>query len=290
MRYSLPPWAGFLFFFILGTQAFGAPVAPSELDRKVNALLGKMTLDEKIGQMVQYNHWATASLEAKDDLARGRVGSFLNTVGAKDTNELQKIAVEQSRLHIPLLFGLDVIHGYKTIFPIPLAEDCAFNPGLLTQCEAVAAREASAAGVRWTFAPMVDVTREPRWGRIAEGSGEDPYLGSILAAARVRGFQGSSLADPGSIAACAKHYVGYGAVEAGREYNTTNISDLDLWNLHLPPFQAAADAGARTFMSAFNDLNGVPASGNRRTLRDILKGQWAFQGFVVSDWDSVEEL
>ena len=283
-----------LFYLTLAVWGFAGlnPAAAKDpaLDRKVDALLSKMTLDEKIGQLVQYNNWATASVEAKDDLAAGRVGSFLNTVGAKDTNELQKIAVEQSRLHIPLLFGLDVIHGYKTIFPIPLAEDCAFNPDLLTQCESVAAHEAAAAGIRWTFAPMVDVTHEPRWGRIAEGSGEDPYLGSVLAAARVRGFQGASLSDPGSIAACAKHYVGYGAVEAGREYNTTDISDETLWNLHLPPFKAALDAGVATFMSAFNDLNGVPASGDAKTLRGILKDQWAFQGFVVSDWDSVKEM
>lgn len=274
-------------FFWLAETAFAAPNA---LNRKVDALLDKMTLSEKIGQMVQYNNWATASTEAQPDIAQGRVGSFLNTVGAKTTNELQKIAVEQSRLRIPLLFGLDVIHGYETIFPIPLAEDCAWNPDLLTQCESVAAHEASAAGIRWTFAPMVDVTREPRWGRIAEGSGEDPYLGSILAAARVRGFQGRSLSDPGSIAACAKHYVGYGAVEAGREYNSTDMSLVTLWDVHLPPFKAALGAGARTFMSGFSDLNGIPASGNVYTLRKILKGKWGFKGFVVSDWDSVKEL
>ncbi|MGH7740239.1 MAG: beta-glucosidase BglX, partial [bacterium] len=276
----------FLFLWLAGTVS----AAPNALDRKVNALLRKMTLSEKVGQMVQYNNWATASTEAQPDIAQGRVGSFLNAIGAKTTNELQKIAVEQSRLHIPLLFGLDIIHGYKTIFPIPLAEDCAWNPDLLTQCESVAAHEASAAGIRWTFAPMVDVTREPRWGRIAEGSGEDPYLGSILAAARVHGFQGRSLSDPGSIAACAKHYVGYGAVEAGREYNTTDMSRVTLWDIHLPPFKAALDAGARTFMSGFSDLNGVPASGNVYTLRKILKGKWGFKGFVVSDWDSVKEL
>jgi len=279
-----------LFLSLTPVAAMAAPLSDAALDLKVNALLGKMTLAEKIGQMVQYNNWATASVEAQSDIAQGKVGSFLNTVGAKQTNELQKIAVEQSRLHIPMLFGLDVIHGYKTIFPIPLAEDCAWNPDLLEQCEGVAAHESAAAGIRWTFAPMVDVTREPRWGRIAEGSGEDPFLGSILAAARVKGFQGASLSDPGSIAACAKHYVGYGATEAGREYNTTDMSEVTLRDIHLPPFKAAADAGARTFMSAFNDLNGVPASGNVYTLRGILKGEWGFKGFVVSDWDSVQEL
>src|SRR5581483_6364924 len=205
-------------------------------------------------------------------------------------NETQKIAVEETRLHIPLIFGLDVIHGYKTIFPIPLAEDCAWNPELLEKCAGVAAQEASAAGVKWTFAPMVDVSREPRWGRISEGSGEDPTLGSVLAAARVRGFQGKKLTDPGSIAACAKHFVGYGAPVAGREYNTTDMSEVTLREIHLPPFKAAVDAGVETLMSAFNDLNGVPASGNKHTLRDILKGEWGFKGFVVSDWASVQQL
>jgi beta-glucosidase len=262
----------------------------SPIDKKVEALIHKMTLDEKIGQLVQYSPWKSTEDKIKGEVATGGVGSVLNVFGAKDVNDYQKIAVEKSRLHIPLLVGLDVIHGYKTIFPIPLAEDCAWNPDLLEKCAHVAGQEASAAGVRWTFAPMVDVSREPRWGRIAEGSGEDPTLGGILAAARVKGFQGGSLSDLGSIAACAKHYVGYGAPIAGREYNTTDMSEITLREIHLPPFKAAVDAGVETLMSAFNDLNGIPASGNKHTLRDILKGEWNFQGFVVSDWASVQQL
>ncbi len=262
----------------------------SPIDAKVNALLAKMTLDEKIGQMVQYAPWKSTEDKIKGETAQGQVGSLLNVFGAKNANEYQKIAVDQTRLHIPLLFGLDVIHGYKTIFPIPLAEDCAWNPDLLQKCAGVAAQEASAAGVRWTFAPMVDVSREPRWGRISEGSGEDPTLGSILATARVHGFQGQHLSDPGSIAACAKHFVGYGAPVAGREYNTTDMSEVTLREIHLPPFKAAVEAGVETLMSGFNDLNGVPASGNKHTLREILKGEWGFKGFVVSDWASVQQL
>jgi len=262
----------------------------SAIDSKVAALLAKMTLEEKIGQMTQYHQWKQMDADKKKDITDGKIGSFLNLFGAKNTNETQKIAVEETRLHIPLIFGLDVIHGYKTIFPIPLAEDCAWNPELLEKCAAVAAKEASAAGVRWTFAPMVDVSREPRWGRISEGSGEDPTLGTILQPARVRGFQGKSLSDSGSIAACAKHYVGYGAPVAGREYNTTDMSEISLREIHLPPFKACVEAGVRTLMSAFNDLNGVPASGNKHTIRDILKTEWGFKGFVVSDWASVEQL
>ena len=265
----------------------------SSADKKARALLSKMTLDEKVGQMVQYSLWGNWEFNEntqKDWAAEGMIGSFLNVTGAAHTNAYQKYTMENSRLHIPLLFGLDVIHGYRTIFPVPLAEDCCWDPELLEKCAAVAAHEASAAGVRWTFAPMVDVGRDPRWGRICEGSGEDPYLGSVLAAARVRGFQGKSLSDPGSIAACAKHYVGYGAAEAGREYNTTDMSEIALREIYLPPFKAAVDAGVVSIMSAFNDLSGVPASGNRHTIREILKGEWGFEGFVVSDWASVKEL
>ncbi len=264
--------------------------ALSPVDAKVQALLAKMTLEEKIGQMIQYSPWKSTEDKIKGEIAKDEVGSLLNVYGAKRANEFQKVAVEQSRLHIPLLFGLDVIHGYKTIFPIPLAEDCAWNPALLEKCAHVAAQEASAAGVKWTFAPMVDVSREPRWGRISEGSGEDPALGSVLATARVKGFQGEHLDDPNSIAACAKHFVGYGAPIAGREYNTTDMSEVTLREIHLPPFKAAVEAGVETLMSAFNDLNGVPASGNTHTLRDILKGEWGFKGFVVSDWASVQQL
>lgn len=268
-----------------------AVVAPlSDIDQKVEALLKTMTLAEKIGQMGQDSPGSTPVSTVGPRIRAGMVGSLLNQIGAKDTNEVQKIAMEGSRLHIPLIMGLDVIHGYKTIFPIPIAEDCAWDPELLEKCASVAGHEAYAAGIRWTFAPMVDVSREPRWGRITEGSGEDPTLGGMLAAARVRGFQGKSLSDPGSIVACAKHYVGYGAAEAGRDYNTTDMSEVTLREVHLPPFKAAVDAGVRTLMSAFNDLNGVPASGNVHTIREILKNEWGFTGFVVSDWGSVAEL
>jgi len=264
------------------------------LDRKVAALLAKMTLEEKVGQMVQWAHWAGKKRDMiLEGTEKGHVGSLLNLIGAKETNEVQKVAVEKSRLGIPLIFGLDVIHGFKTIFPIPLGEDCSWDPELMEACAAVAAKEARASGIHWTFAPMVDVSREPRWGRIAEGSGEDPTLGSAMAAARVRGFQGGAkpaLDRHDTVVACAKHYVGYGAPEAGREYNYTEITEASLRDIHLPPFKAALDAGVRTYMSAFNDLAGLPTSGNRHTLRDILRGEWGFKGFVVSDWASVAQL
>jgi len=276
------------------TTAPARPKALDPLDRKVATLLAKMTLEEKIGQMVQWAHWDGKKREMiLAETQKGKVGSLLNLIGAKETNEVQRIAVEKTRLGIPHIFGLDVIHGFKTIFPIPLGEDCSWDPELMEACAAVAAKEARASGIHWTFAPMVDVSREPRWGRIAEGSGEDPTLGSAMAAARVRGFQGGAkpeLDRHDTVVACAKHYVGYGSPEAGREYNYTEITEATLRDVHLPPFKAALDAGARTFMSAFNDLAGVPTSGNRHTLRDILKGEWGFKGFVVSDWASVAQV
>jgi beta-glucosidase len=274
----------------LFADAAASSLSSSDADAKIKTLLSQMTLEEKIGQMTQYHQSEKLEDKTKPELRGGKIGSILNLFGAKNTNKAQQIAVKESRLHIPLLFGLDVIHGYKTIFPIPLAEDCTWNPDLVEKCSAAAAYEASAAGVRWTFAPMVDVCRDPRWGRIAEGSGEDPFLGSQMAAARVKGFQGKNLSDPGSIAACAKHFAGYGAAEAGRDYNTTDMSEVTLQNVYLPPFKAAVDSGVETLMSAFNDLNGIPASGNKHTIRDILKNDWKFEGFVVSDWDSLEQM
>nr|HPL29974.1 beta-glucosidase BglX [Anaerolineae bacterium] len=220
---------------------------------------------------------------------RGMVGSFLNVLG-DEAQRYQRIAVEESRLGIPLLFGRDVIHGFRTIFPIPLGQAASFDPGLVREAARIAAREAAAAGVHWTFAPMVDIARDPRWGRIAEGCGEDPYLAACLGAAMVQGFQGSDLRDPERIAACAKHYVGYGAAEGGRDYNTTYIPEGLLRDVYLPPFEACVRAGAATLMSAFNNLNGVPATGNAFTLRKVLKGEWAFDGLVVSDWNSVIEM
>ena len=273
---------------LAATAALAAPQPPSnqEIERRIDALLRQMTLQEKIGQLVQYNGDTN---EAAAQAKAGRVGSLLNVTGAERIDELQR-AAEQSRLKIPLIFGYDVIHGYRTIFPVPLAGAASFDPQLVEQSERVAAREATAAGVKWTFAPMVDIARDPRWGRIVEGAGEDTYLGSAMAAARVRGFQGTNMADPQSLVACAKHFVGYGAAEGGRDYNSAEIADDTLREIYLPPFHAAVEAGAGTLMSAFEDLNDVPTSGNYYTLTEILRKEWHFDGFVVSDYDSIHEL
>ncbi len=259
----------------------------TEIDRRVDTLLQKMTLEEKAGQLTQFGEKSPQTMEM---IRQGRVGSILGVLGANETNEAQRAAVEHSRLKIPLIFGYDVIHGYRTVFPVPLASAASFDPELVEQAERVAAREATAAGVKWTFAPMVDIARDPRWGRIVESAGEDPYLGSVIAAARVRGFQGKDIADPESVVACAKHYVAYGATEGGRDYNTVDISEQLLREIYLPPFRATVDAGVGTFMSAFNDLNGIPATANHHTLNEILRGEWKFDGFVVSDYDAVHEL
>jgi beta-glucosidase len=261
----------------------------SRFDSRVNELLARMTLREKIGQMCQQNLGGPPTPQHQSAVAEGMVGSFLNA-RKEDRNELQRIAVEKSRLGIPIIFGRDVIHGFRTIFPIPLAQASSFDPELVERAAEVAAREAASQGVDWTFAPMVDVTREPRWGRIAEGPGEDPYLASCLGAAMVRGFQGTDLTHPERLAACAKHFAGYGAVEAGKDYNTTPVPEQLLRELYLPPFKACVDAGAATLMSAFTDLNGVPASGNELLLRQVLREEWGFEGFVVSDWASIWEM
>jgi beta-glucosidase len=265
------------------------------IEAKVNALLGKMTLEEKIGQLVQYSAGAATGptsgrTDDKDMIRKGQIGSLFNVTGARATNELQHIAVDESRLHIPLLFGLDVIHGYRTTFPLNLGLAATWDPDIVEKASRVAAQEASAAGVRWTFSPMVDIARDARWGRISEGSGEDPFLGSAMARAYVRGYQGEKLQAPDSIVACAKHYVGYGAAEGGRDYNSTEISEHTLREYYLPPFHAAEEAGVATFMSAFNAINGIPASANPFTIKQILKKEWGFKGFVVSDWTSVGEL
>ena len=274
------------------------PVSPGKGDaiaRKVEAVLKQMTLDEKVGQMNQYNGpWAATGPLTNDDklldqVKAGKVGSMLNVTGVKRTRELQELAM-QSRLKIPLLFGQDVIHGYRTIFPIPLAEAASWDSFAIEKAAMVAATEASAAGVHWTFAPMVDIARDPRWGRVMEGAGEDTYLGSVIARARVRGFQWNGLGNTGAVMACAKHFAAYGAAVGGRDYNSVDMSLRQLYETFLPPFRAAADAGAATFMNSFNDLNGVPATGNKLLQRDILKGQWNFKGFVVSDWGSVGEM
>lgn len=267
--------------------------SPADIERRIDALLSRMTLEEKIGQMSQLDLDAVKpplTDAVRDKIRNGRWGSFLNAGSFQDRAEAQRIALKESRLGIPLIFGRDVIHGYRTIFPIPLGQSASWNPDLIEQAARVAAREASSVGIHWTFAPMIDIARDPRWGRIAEGAGEDPYVGSMVAAAMVRGFQGVSLDAPGSIAACAKHYVAYGAAEGGRDYNETWVPEVLLRNVYLRPFQAARDAGVATYMSAFSDLNGIPATGNQFTLRRVLRDEWKFDGFVVSDWDSVLEL
>ena len=257
------------------------------LDQRIDDLLSRMTLDEKVGQLVQYSDFTEDRAAA---IRAGRIGSLLNVTGAETTNRVQRIAVEESRLGIPLLFGLDVIHGYRTIFPIPLATASSWDPELVTAIEAIAAREARASGVHWTFAPMIDIARDPRWGRITEGAGEDPYLGSVMAAARVRGFQGDNVAAPDHILACLKHYVAYGAAVAGRDYNSVDMSERSLREIYLPPYRAGVDAGAATLMSAFNLLNGVPTTANTFTINRVLRGELGFGGLIVSDWNSIGEL
>ena len=265
------------------------------ISQKVDSVLKLMTLEEKIGQMNQYNddHVATGPVTPDNNkieqIKKGQVGSLLNTVGVERTRSWQQIAM-QSRLKIPLLFGQDVIHGYKTTFPIPLAEACSWDLNAIQLTARIAATEASAAGIHWTFAPMVDIARDPRWGRVMEGAGEDTYLGSQIAYARVKGFQGNKLGDINAVMACVKHFAAYGAAIGGRDYNSVDMSDRMLWETYLPPFKSALDAGAATFMNSFNDLNGVPATGNKYLQRDILKGKWGFQGFVVSDWGSIGEM
>jgi beta-glucosidase len=298
-----------------------AQLADPAIEARVNSLLRQMTLEEKIGQLVQYNDIGGAStasaapaqqstmphtaepgalaaanpdtvdhVNASQLAAEGRLGSMLNTVGAERTNTFQHLAVDKSRLHIPLLFGADVIHGFRTIYPVPLGLAASFDPELVAALSQMSAGEAVTAGVRWFYSPMVDISRDPRWGRTQEGAGEDPYLGAAMARAYIRGYQGDDLSKPGTVVASVKHFAAYGAAEAGREYNTTDISEITLRQVYLPPYQAAVEAGAATVMSAFNSLNGVPASANPFLLTDILRREWGFNGFVVSDYDSVREL
>ena len=256
--------------------------------QKVDSLLAQMTLEEKLGQMNQLSPWNYDELAER--VRKGEVGSILNYVDAETVNKIQKVAVEESRLGIPLLMARDVIHGYKTIFPIPLGQAASFDPEVVREGARVAAVEASADGIRWTFAPMIDISRDPRWGRIAESCGEDPYLTAVMGAAMVKGFQGDSLNDPTSIAACAKHFVGYGAAESGRDYNSTYLTERQLRNVYLPPFQAAAEAGCATFMTSFNDNDGVPSTANRFILKDVLRNEWKYDGMVVTDWASAQEM
>ena len=266
-----------------------------DIERRVEALLKQMSQAEKVGQLNQYSYGtptgpATGRSAVEDSIRRGEVGSFLNVTDPALSNRLQRLAMEESRLKIPLIFGLDVIHGYRTIFPVPLALSSTWDAGLVERVSRIAAEEATSAGIRWTFSPMVDIARDPRWGRIVEGAGEDPYLGSVMARAYVRGYQGETFGGPTSLAACAKHYVAYGGAEAGRDYNSVETSERQLREVYLPPFKAAVDEGVATLMSSFNTINGVPATGNEFTLNQVLRREWNFRGFVVSDWGSVGEM
>ncbi|WP_366186673.1 beta-glucosidase BglX [Flavobacterium ovatum] len=290
----------FSLFVVANAYAQRKPHLDSKktIEERITLLMNEMTVEEKVGQMNQYNwSWDVTGPAPKggvsklklDHLRQGWVGSLLSVRGAKEVRAVQKIAVEETRLGIPLIIGFDVIHGYKTLSPIPLAEAASWDLEAIRKSTAIAAAEASAAGINWAFGPNVDISRDPRWGRIMEAAGEDPYLGSKIATARVKGFQGDNLAENNTIAACAKHFAAYGFVESGREYNTVDISNATLYNVVLPPFKAAKDAGVRTMMNAFNLLNGIPATSNSFLQRDILKGKWDFDGFVVSDWASIKE-
>lgn len=259
-------------------------------ERKVEQLLQKMTLEEKLGQMNQLNPHRVISKDFVERIRRGEVGSLLNIVDTESINKLQKVAVEESRLGIPLLIARDVIHGFKTIFPIPLGQAASFKPELIKTAARVAATEATETGIRWTFAPMLDIARDARWGRIAESFGEDPYLVGVLGKAMVKGFQGDNLANTNSVAACVKHFIGYGAAEGGRDYNSTYIPTHLLKNVYLPPFHESIQAGAATLMTAFNDNDGIPCSGNSYLLKDVLRKEWNFKGMIVSDWTSVSEM
>ncbi len=274
------------------------PSSVENVEAKVDSVLSLMTLEEKVGQLVQYNgSWdltgPASELDSKQketNLKKGRVGSMLNVLSVDATREAQKLIMENSRMKIPLIFGYDVIHGYKTIFPAPLGESASWDLEAMELSARIAAKESVAEGVNWTFSPMIDVSRDARWGRIMEGSGEDPYLTSVVGVAKIKGYQGDNLADKFTIAATAKHFAGYGFAEAGRDYNTVNLGENELQNSVLPPFKAAAEAGVATFMNSFNEIDGIPSTGNKYLQRDILKGEWDWKGFMVSDWGSIPEM
>jgi beta-glucosidase len=277
------------FVFLTLLVSCGNPKENNSIDKKTEDLLSQMTLEEKIGQLVQQTTIGyTGNMTGQ--IKQGNIGSILNEVDPEVINKLQKVAIEESRLGIPILFARDVIHGFKTIFPVPLGQAASWNPRLIEEDSRITAVEATSAGVRWTFAPMLDIARDQRWGRIVEGFGEDPFLTSVMGAATIKGFQGKELNDPTSLLACAKHFAGYGAAEGGRDYNTTVISTEQLGNIYLPPFKAAIDAGASTLMVSFNEINGIPNSGNTSLIRDILRKEWGFDGLVVSDWNSIGEM
>lgn len=284
-------------YFLLAFTAFGLNLfGQKTIDQKVSELLSKMTLEEKVGQLVQYSgfEYATGpqnsnSANVLNEIKQGKVGSMLNVAGAEETRKFQELALK-SRLRIPLLFGQDVIHGYRTTFPVNIGQAASWDLGLIEKSERIAATEASAYGIHWTFAPMVDIARDPRWGRVMEGSGEDTYLGTQIGLARVRGFQGKGLGNLDAIMACAKHFAAYGAAVGGRDYNSVDMSLRQLNETYLPPFKAVAEVGVATFMNSFNDINGIPATANKYILRDLLKGKWNYKGFVVSDWGSIGEM
>jgi beta-glucosidase len=270
-------------------------IIPPRASRIADSVLKLMTLEEKLGQITQSpagfgQTGPTVDAAGEEQVRKGQLGSFLGLYGADVTRRMQKIAVEESRLHIPLIFGYDVIHGMRTIFPIPLAMAATFDSSAAVRATRVAAAEATALGLHWTFAPMVDIARDARWGRIIEGAGEDPYLGSVMAAAQVRGFQGDNLRSPTSLLATAKHFAAYGAAEGGRDYNVVSVSERDLWNVYLPPFHAAVQAGAGSFMASFNEINGTPSHANDWLLTGVLRKHWGFRGMVVSDWTGIWEM
>ncbi len=299
-KYSYKKISAAFLALCFAIQLYGQEVSSvPDIEGKVTTLLAKMTLEEKVGQMNQYNGFWEVTGPAPNDgdaakkyehLRSGLVGSMLNVKGVENVRTVQKIAVEETRLGIPLIIGFDGIHGYKTISPIPLAEAASWDLEAIKKSAEIAAEEMAAAGINWTFAPMVDISRDARWGRVMEGAGEDPYLGSKIAIARVKGFQGDDLSSHNTIAACAKHFAGYGFSESGKDYNTVDIGNYTLYNMVFPPFEAAKEAGVRTFMNAFNVLDGIPATGNTFLQRDILKDKWGFNGFIVSDWGSITEM
>lgn len=274
---------------LIGLSACGGGIQKDATEEKIDVLLSKMTLKEKVGQMNQLNGMGTSE-DMVEAVRNGEVGSILNELDVAAINQLQHVAMEESCLGIPLLIGRDVIHGFKTIFPIPLGQAASWNPQIAETGARTAALEATSLGVRWTFAPMIDISRDPRWGRIAESCGEDPYLTSVMGQAMIRGFQGDSLSSATSMAACAKHFVAYGASESGKDYNTTWIPELQLREVYLPPFKAAADAGVASFMCSFNDINGVPSSGNPFLNQQILRKEWKYKGVLVSDWESIGQM
>ena len=273
--------------------------ADREMDRFISGLMDRMTVEEKIGQLNLPTAGEITTGEARsstdaDRIRRGEIGGLFNIKGYEKIREIQRIAVEESRLGIPLLFGMDVVHGYETVFPIPLGLSCSWDMDAVEESARIAAAEASADGICWTYSPMVDISRDPRWGRIAEGSGEDPFLGSAIAAAMVRGYQGSDresqLTEPGQMMACVKHFALYGASEAGRDYNTVDMSRQRMFNEYFEPYKAAVDAGAGSVMMSFNEVEGIPATANRWLMQDVLRDRWGFDGFVVSDYTGVMEM